>query len=357
VWTIDSEAWVPVRGGREISNPDDPDGDQVEAIAWWDPAQLAGNPAVRPELLACLPDVLAALGCDEQQDDLAKAAASPKGPAPDGADQQPIQQAWPGWDVDLLTVAHWAPLLAAALAPAVNASALGKAWLALGASSDATTKPGRLKELAGQARTWLDGRRVGADLEAALGGILPGVQADGCAIGAASVHAIQLGQTETVMGRWQPGATDAARDLLEELDAASSLTDVAGSAKATAKAVAGSRLDGLARALAQAAESTSSTSELAQAITDTLTDPSKAESIVSTELANASNTAATQAYRRHGVQQVRWATADDDRVCPTCLGNEAAGARNLDEPFPSGDLRPPAHPRDRCALIPAQEVP
>lgn len=33
VWTVDSEACVPVRGDREISNPDDPDGDQVEAIA------------------------------------------------------------------------------------------------------------------------------------------------------------------------------------------------------------------------------------------------------------------------------------------------------------------------------------
>jgi 8-oxo-dGTP pyrophosphatase MutT (NUDIX family) len=62
VWTVDSEAFVPVRGDREISNPDDPDGDQVEAIAWWDPAQLDDNPAVRPELLASLPNVLVALG-------------------------------------------------------------------------------------------------------------------------------------------------------------------------------------------------------------------------------------------------------------------------------------------------------
>jgi 8-oxo-dGTP pyrophosphatase MutT (NUDIX family) len=62
-WVIEAEAMVPVRGGTLVPNPDDPDGDQVEAIAWWDPATLAGNPAVRPELAACLDDVLDALGC------------------------------------------------------------------------------------------------------------------------------------------------------------------------------------------------------------------------------------------------------------------------------------------------------
>jgi 8-oxo-dGTP pyrophosphatase MutT (NUDIX family) len=64
VWTVDCEASVPVRGDSLVPNPDDPDGDQVEAIAWWDPAQLAGNPALRAELAANLGDVLAALGCD-----------------------------------------------------------------------------------------------------------------------------------------------------------------------------------------------------------------------------------------------------------------------------------------------------
>ena len=63
VWTTDSEAAVPVRGGSVIPNPDDPDGDQVEAIAWWNPADLPGNAAVRPELLADIDAVMAALGC------------------------------------------------------------------------------------------------------------------------------------------------------------------------------------------------------------------------------------------------------------------------------------------------------
>ena len=36
-------------------NPDDPDGDSVESIAWWDPSMLWDNPAVRPELAHDLP--------------------------------------------------------------------------------------------------------------------------------------------------------------------------------------------------------------------------------------------------------------------------------------------------------------
>jgi 8-oxo-dGTP pyrophosphatase MutT (NUDIX family) len=63
VWTIECESMVPVRGGQVVPNPDDPDGDLVEAIAWWNPADLPGNPVVRPELAASLPEVLPLLGC------------------------------------------------------------------------------------------------------------------------------------------------------------------------------------------------------------------------------------------------------------------------------------------------------
>jgi 8-oxo-dGTP pyrophosphatase MutT (NUDIX family) len=60
VWTVESEACVPVDSRDGITNPDDPDGDAIEAIAWWDPQQLPGNPAVRPELLTSIGAVLRA---------------------------------------------------------------------------------------------------------------------------------------------------------------------------------------------------------------------------------------------------------------------------------------------------------
>jgi 8-oxo-dGTP pyrophosphatase MutT (NUDIX family) len=85
VWTTESEASVPVRGGVVIPNPDDPDGDQCEAIFWIDPADLAGNPMLRPELAASLGDVLPLLGCEPEEVAAVKAAkAVPKGRGPDG---------------------------------------------------------------------------------------------------------------------------------------------------------------------------------------------------------------------------------------------------------------------------------
>ena len=53
VWTVESEAMVPVRCDTVITNPDDPDGDQVEAIAWWNPEQT--SPATRLCAPSCWP--------------------------------------------------------------------------------------------------------------------------------------------------------------------------------------------------------------------------------------------------------------------------------------------------------------
>ena len=74
VWTIDSESLVPVRSGTQISNPDDPDGDQSEAIAWWNPEDLPGLPSLRPEFAANLADVLPLLGCEPEEVAAVKAA-------------------------------------------------------------------------------------------------------------------------------------------------------------------------------------------------------------------------------------------------------------------------------------------
>jgi 8-oxo-dGTP pyrophosphatase MutT (NUDIX family) len=63
VYPVPSEAAVKVRAAGQVANPDDPDGDQAEAIMWMNPADLPGNPAVRDELQASIGDVLAALGC------------------------------------------------------------------------------------------------------------------------------------------------------------------------------------------------------------------------------------------------------------------------------------------------------
>ena len=62
VLTVANEDALPVFGDRdEVDNPDNPDGDYVEALAWWHPDQLRDNPAVRPELAEDLKRVRRAL--------------------------------------------------------------------------------------------------------------------------------------------------------------------------------------------------------------------------------------------------------------------------------------------------------
>lgn len=58
-YVVPSEAGVPIFDGRDsVSNPDDPDGDHIEALAWWDPSQLMDCPALRPELARDLATIL-----------------------------------------------------------------------------------------------------------------------------------------------------------------------------------------------------------------------------------------------------------------------------------------------------------
>jgi 8-oxo-dGTP pyrophosphatase MutT (NUDIX family) len=62
VMSVPSEDDVAVYDGRdEVTNPDDPDGDQVEALIWLDPAHLDDNPTIRPELAQDLDRVHEAL--------------------------------------------------------------------------------------------------------------------------------------------------------------------------------------------------------------------------------------------------------------------------------------------------------
>jgi len=68
VFDVASEADIALADRAVVTNPDDPDGDIVEAVAWWDPSLLAGNPAIRAELLDDAPLVLAALADDEAAD-------------------------------------------------------------------------------------------------------------------------------------------------------------------------------------------------------------------------------------------------------------------------------------------------
>lgn len=384
VWTIESESLVPVRGGAVVPNPDaDPDGDGAEAILWMSPADLPGNAAVRPELLASIGDVIAALGCQQECCGAACCAGAccggaggcpcgatdcgtvvakagepaPKPPAPQGAQQQnqpPVQQAWPGWDHDLDAIAYWVPLLIAALLAGLSVRKLVKAWLGFGAASPAPTRPERIRDLTAQAQGWLDDN--GPDFATAAGDVLEGVITDGYAIGAASADAAveaftsgaHLGSIAADMGDWAPGASRVARELAGNLGAGDGLADLLSRSGVTIQSIADTRLADLAKVLADGAERGLSAGDLADAVRGMLSDPSRAEMIVATELARAAHSAAFWSYRLHGIEQVMLVTAEDDRVCVICDAEAAKGA----QPLNSAPTLP-LHPLDRCALVPA----
>ena len=61
VYQVATEADINIADRDSVTNPDDPDGDQVEAIAWFDAEHLKDNPAIRPELAADIQLVLDAV--------------------------------------------------------------------------------------------------------------------------------------------------------------------------------------------------------------------------------------------------------------------------------------------------------
>jgi len=56
VYVVPSEQDVPLNvdaENRTVANPDDPDGDDAETLAWWAPSEARTNPALRPECELC----------------------------------------------------------------------------------------------------------------------------------------------------------------------------------------------------------------------------------------------------------------------------------------------------------------
>lgn len=339
VYTIASEASLDIFDRDWTSNPDDPDGDQVEVVAWMDPDHLAENPAVRPELAGDLANVLAAL-----DNNIAK-ASGPKGDAPaKGAH-------WPGWEHDHVAADHWAPKIAAATAaglPAKHATTIAAGFLA--AHPEAPDKGTDRKVLIAAAATHLAAQHL--DLETLLGETIAGLLTDGYLIGAASAIAV-LDNTRTDLGGWKPGDTGTANNMIGTLGAAASLGALLGTVQAVTRHMAATRLDNLARALADAAMRGDGSTAAGRAMRAALADASRAAAVAVTEITRASSTAALYTYAKRGVTLGRWITEGDGKVCPRCSGNAAQGAVPIGQPYSSGDVAPPIHPHDRCAVLPA----
>jgi SPP1 gp7 family putative phage head morphogenesis protein len=383
VYTVPCEQVLDLAHRDQVTNPDDPDGDHVEAVAWWDPAQLRDNPAVRPELLDSLDTVLAALNAgdavcpcgrpvtydeldgwqhtdgsighddgesvSDKMGQLIKAVGGPKG---SGADEGAGR--WLGWRMDLKAVRYWAPRIAAAFRGAVNPRRLAEAWLALNPRSSARRKTDRIRDLNEQAERWLD--KNAPDLAAAIEDTLGGIYTDGYLIGliaAEDAAGVQAGITAGInWDTWKPGDPTAADLLRGPTGDGAGLESLLTDAGVTIRSIAATRVKTLGRVLAEGAERGDSPTTIAKAIEGLLTDATRAEMIATTELCRAVSQASIRAYLANGIERVTWASAGDGRVCPICQTNAEAGPRRPGAQFPSGQTSPPGHPWCRCALVP-----
>lgn len=75
----------------------------------------------------------------------------------------------------------------------------------------------------------------------------------------------------------------------------------------------------------------------------------RAKVIARTETCDALESAFMDRAKDMKVTGKEWVVTDP---CPICEENGNAGVIPINKPFPSGDMRPPAHPNCRCALAP-----
>lgn len=82
---------------------------------------------------------------------------------------------------------------------------------------------------------------------------------------------------------------------------------------------------------------------------------SRALTIAETEIARAQSLGTMDVWKKLGnVKSTIW-TCSADGPCDECAANEASDPVPLGDPYPSGDIAPPAHPRCRCSLT-AHEI-
>jgi len=91
--------------------------------------------------------------------------------------------------------------------------------------------------------------------------------------------------------------------------------------------------------------------EIAQEISDNLDGISqyRADMIVRTEVANATQQAELDVYGEQGIEKKTWVTSEDDITCPECAAMDGEIVK-VDSSFSSGDDAPPEHPNCRCYI-------
>jgi hypothetical protein len=188
------------------------------------------------------------------------------------------------------------------------------------------------------------------------------IAVDGYAIGAVSAQHQVTGQPP---GKTAPGGRDSAFDRVGEAGLAAELAlllrggnGAEAAAEIVAEAIAGGYANALAIILAGTdadwADSQDTLDELGDLLSDALADEDTAVTLVGTQINIYTGLSAHDYYMQNSVTLVNWVTdPSKSGVCPVCVANEAASPQTNGQPWPSGDVSPPAHPNCRCQLLPA----
>jgi 8-oxo-dGTP pyrophosphatase MutT (NUDIX family) len=333
---VPSETSLPINlaTGR-VLNPDDPDGDCIETVAWWDPAQLAGNPAVRAELGQDAEVVVAAL----QGEVVVK--AGPKGRWRE-AGNLPVHA------FDLRLTDHYA----AELAQGLRAAFPDRAVRTAAAAADRTVRKDASSArdaMAAAARDALPAAST-AQLEETLRRLI----ADSYTAGLHTAAGASGGYVTSAVGQvaagidwstWTPGDPGAA---LQAADGG--LADLLDGAGVTIGGVEGSALDRLGNAIADGLTAGSSVDQVAGSLGDVGFWGDQAELIATTETARCMDAATMDTYGANGIDQFEVLLADG--ACEECV------AVADDNPYPVDDgSLVPIHPRCRCASSPVMVDP
>jgi SPP1 gp7 family putative phage head morphogenesis protein len=248
---------------------------------------------------------------------------------------------WPGWQIDVHLAKVYAGQIKAAFAEAAREAAAVIAEAAQGRTR--TTMP-VLTDM------------IKAIFSRQLGRVLRNLWTEAWHLGTSSARGLTAGTATPNWGDWVPGDPEAARRYIDDPDSPN-----AGALRAllhaqgidVIKSIAQTRMPDLEQAIGQAILHGDNADTLANRIEPILRVQQRAGMIATTETARAVSAATQDTYKQQGIDRVTWEIAPDERVCVVCAANHDAGPTGRDEPFPSGDLYPPAHPWCRCALVPA----
>jgi len=324
VLDLASEACVDLRERGQVVNPDDPDGDVVEAIAWWDPALLTGNPAMRAELAADMDRVLPAINppaAAVEVVEVGKAAWRDHPPAT------------PHAEYDLVITDHYAPLIADAMQDLWTDDQIHSAIETM--AGDTVVKgagPAPLPKPNDQALRDLIRSLV-------LDALAAGDHAAGRQLGPDPI----LHVSDIDWSAWKPGDPRAA-----ELVANGGLKDLLDGDGIRLKGINDTTLERIGNKIADGLAAGDSVDAIARGIrSSVLGDAFRATMIAHTEMARAMTDASLSTYALNGIRQ--WNLLTTGGACALCLAVEA---RNPHDVADKTDSTPPLHPLCRCAVSP-----